>query len=295
MSRSLYVTAPAKVNLHLAVGQARPDGFHDVTGVFHVLELADVLEVVEAERFSFSCSVDLGVADSENLVVRAVRAMEQAFSLPARVSIHLIKRIPHGAGLGGGSSDAAGAIAALAHVWGARRDDPRCLAVAASIGSDVPFFLLADAALMAGRGDELTRILPPLSVPLVVAKPLESVPTPLAYRTFDSDPVAPASPAPVVEALVAGDVRALAGALANNLEPASVSLVPEIGRVLHELGASRGVLGARMSGSGSAVFALCENDAVAFELAEQCSRRDVWAVATALATSGLRVVEGADA
>lgn len=292
MTRRLVVEAPAKINLHLAVGPIRSDGYHALESVFHTVDLCDTLVVEEADEFSFRCASDLGVADEDNIVFRAAHSMAETFKRSPNVKIELVKRIPHGAGLGGGSSDAAATILALARLWGVPSDDERCLEVASTIGADVPFFLVGGAALMGGRGDELLESLPALGSPLVLVKPADSVSTPTAYRRFDESPMPPTSSEEIRAALRSGDAVAVGASLVNNMESAVAGFVPEIAQIVSRLAVLPGILGARMSGSGSAVFAICENESIAHEAAARESTRGNWAVATSLRASGIQVVEG---
>jgi len=287
----ITVTAPAKVNLHLAVGSVRPDGYHDLAGVFHTLALADELTLEPADALTFNCDVDLGIAEETNLAHRAAVGLSRAVGRPPEVAIGLTKRIPHGAGLGGGSSDAAGIIAGLAALWGLDRTDPRCLAVARSLGADVAFFLEpGGAALMTGRGDVLAQSLPALGgVPVALVRPPQPVPTSAAYAAFDTDPVAADPPDAVVAALSAGDPSALARALTNNLEQASSAVVPAVAEAIAWVRAWPGALGAAVAGSGSAVFAIVDTDEVASGICQAAERRGWWGMATRLGTHGVTV------
>ena len=122
----LRITAPAKINLHLAIGARRADGYHELVGVFHALELADGIWMEPADGLIVECDADVGAKPRHNLAYRAAEAMGAAFEREPAVRIVLEKRIPHGAGLGGGSSDAAAVIAGLATMWGVDAEDPRC-------------------------------------------------------------------------------------------------------------------------------------------------------------------------
>jgi 4-diphosphocytidyl-2-C-methyl-D-erythritol kinase len=147
---TVRVAAPAKVNLYLGVGPLMPDGYHAVDTVLHALELHDDVRVSAAPGFALSCHPDVGVPMADNLACRAAHALGEAFGRPVNAEVVLSKRIPHGAGLGGGSSDAAAVITGLARMWGVGPTDDRCVAAAATIGADVPFFLYGGAALMTG-------------------------------------------------------------------------------------------------------------------------------------------------
>jgi len=287
----LKVFAPAKVNLHLAVGRLREDGYHELTGVFHALELADEVSLEPAESLELMCDADLGIEPEDNIALRAAVAMGREFGRAPLVRIGLMKRVPHGAGLGGGSSDAAAVIAGLATMWNAETTDVRCVAAAAGVGADVPFFLVpGGAALMTGRGDRVARELVPLGgTPVVLVRPPLPVSTAAAYRAFDAAPVAAEEPDAAIAALETGDVTALGRALANNLEAASAAVVPEVADALAWTRTATGVLGAAVAGSGSAVFAIVESDHAAAAIARAAEDRGWWSAATRLGASGVRV------
>lgn len=285
------VQAPAKVNLFLGVGEVLPDGYHAVTTVMHAIDLRDEVVIRTAGVPSLTCIPDVGVPVERNLAWRAAEALGDEFGREPRVEITLTKSTPHGAGLGGGSSDAAAVIAGLAHLWGAERDDERCIRAARAIGADVAFFLGGTGcALMTGRGDVLERELPGLDAHVLVVRPLKPVPTVAAYAAFDADPVAPGAPDPVLAAIEAHDTAAVASALANNLEKAAISVVPAIADALAYVQELPGALGGAVSGSGSAVFAICDSAEVAEKGAADARLRGWWGQATRLRPSGVDVV-----
>jgi 4-diphosphocytidyl-2-C-methyl-D-erythritol kinase len=289
---SLTVTAPAKVNLCLGVGAIRADGFHSVETILHTLRLADTLTLTPADDLRVTCDRDLGIPARSNLAYKAAEAFSAGFDVDVLLDIHIEKRIPSGAGLGGGSSDAAAVLAGLAHWAGLPRDDGRLVAIAAGLGADVPFFLQGGAALMAGRGDELVRHLIPLAVDVVLLKPSASVPTAEAYRAFDGAPEPAPSCEPVVDALARQDSRALAESLSNNMTAASQTLVPEIADALGFLGEQSGVFGRAMAGSGSAVFGLCDSTTTAETIAARAAERGWWSAATRTSANGPMITQG---
>jgi len=285
----ITVSAPAKVNLHLAVGSVRTDGYHDLTGVFHTLELADTVRIVPASSLTLDCDSDLGVAAEDNLAYLAAVRFADAVGRMPNVAISLLKSIPHGAGLGGGSSDAAAVIAGLALLWGVDAADPRRIAAAQSLGADVPFFLTpGGAALMVGRGDVVARALPALAgVPVAIVRPQQPVPTSAAYAAFDAEPIIGASPDAVVAALESSDVGALALALSNNLENASSAVVPAVAEAIAWMRTQPGVRGAAVAGSGSAVFAIVTSDEHAQQIRSAAEARGWWGASTRLAGHGV--------
>lgn len=291
VTRPVRVAAPAKVNLHLAVGSLRADGYHRLDSVFHSLELIDELTIADAPALSFRCTPDVGVPAEQNLAVRAARAFAHLLGREPGARVELQKSIPYGAGLGGGSSDAAATILGLAHLWGVSRDDPRCLEAAVTVGADVPFFLTGGAALMTGRGDVLARRLPASDAPIVLVRPDRPVSTAAAYQAYDALPQQPAPPDAVISALESRDVRSLGAALDNNLQAAAISLVPEIGEVLEWLAGRGGICGVAVAGSGSTVFGVVESAQMAHDSAEAARARGWWSAATSLSREGARVLD----
>jgi 4-diphosphocytidyl-2-C-methyl-D-erythritol kinase len=182
--RTAELLAHAKVNLFLAVGARRADGYHEVTTVLQALELTDGLVVDSAGvggEVSLTCTPDLGVADEENLAWRAADAWRRETGIGARVRLE--KRVPSGAGLGGGSADAAAVLAALGAAGDADPGLP--LRLAAGLGADVPFFLGPGTALMGGRGDELLEVLPTPAIDIVLVNPGVPAPTSAVYALLD--------------------------------------------------------------------------------------------------------------
>jgi 4-diphosphocytidyl-2-C-methyl-D-erythritol kinase len=288
----LTITAPAKVNLFLGIGSVRPDGHHDLTSVFQTLELHDTVHLTPADELSLTCDTELDLAPEHNLAHRAACAFSEAFEVDVLIDIAIEKSVPAGAGLAGGSSDAAAVLAGLAHWANLPADDTRLHRVARSLGADVPFFLYGGAALMRGRGDDLVRHLP--NVPFDVALIMPDVPvsTAAAYRAFDSDPQPVGDLRGVTDSLRVGpDIAGLGRALYNNMTKASVSLVPEVGEALEWMKAQQGVLGALMSGSGSSVFAVCSDAAAARRIAVNAGERGMWSAATTARPTGVHVTE----
>lgn len=288
----LRIIAPAKVNLFLGVGRLRADGYHDVDTVLHAIDLCDEITIEESRTLAVTCSPDVGVAPEANLVHRAAVALAVALGRTPDVSITVEKRIPHGAGLGGGSSDAAGTIAGLATLWGVDPLSETCVRVASTLGADVPFFLEhTGAALMTGRGDVTEQVLDGMGdTPVVLVKPAAAVPTALAYRAFDADPVEPGGSGIVVDAIVDQDPRALATSLRNNMTAAAMSVTPDVGVVLEWLRGRDGVLGAQVAGSGSAVFGICESESAAQAACVSAGQRGWWSESTGLRARGVVVL-----
>jgi len=256
---ALLVRCPAKVNLHLEVVRRRPDGYHDIDTVMQAIDLHDDLRVEPADDLTLTCSDPALPTDERNLVLRAALALHEAAGSRAGARLSLTKRIPDRAGLGGGSSDAAGALAGLNALWGLGLPRGALGDVAARVGSDVAFFLTGGAARCTGRGEVVERIPTAWQPRFALVCPDVGVSTPEAYGRL-SFPLTPPGPdgTMLCRRLIAGDVAGVGSALFNRLERPAFDMHPALreGKArLAETGAFAGVL---MSGSGSALFGLCE-------------------------------------
>ncbi len=289
-SVGIVVEAPAKVNLHLGVGRLRPDGFHAVETVLQTIDLTDSVSLRPSKVFRLVCHPDLEIPAKHNLAWRAAMLLAQRVGRDPLVEIELTKAIPMGAGLGGGSSDAAAVIAGLAGIWGmGETGDPLLAEIAAGIGADVPFFLHGGTALFTGRGDEFVRRVEAPALDIVIVKPSESVRTAAAYVEYDYAPVPASRPEALIAACESGDVACVAAALANNMERAAVTLVPEVADALAWVRGAEGVLGAIVAGSGSAVFGVCKSSQVAEDAASEARLFGWWSVAARSRESGVCV------
>lgn len=286
---SIDLLAPAKLNLHLGIHPGRDErGYHKADSVMIGVALADCLHIEQASELSLTTSVDCGVPQERNTVFRAARALCQALDHSEGYAIHVEKHVPSQAGMGGASSDAASTILGLCRLWDVDPLDERVVAVARSIGADVPFFLTMQPALLVGAGDVLAQTFPDVDdVPIVLVRPDVGVSTVEAYRSFDADPIDPPRPDAMCAALQAGDVQAIARALYNNLEPAANRLAPETAVVRTWLAAQPGVMAAQLTGSGSCVFGICESHEVAQRIARDTQeQRNWWACATTTVGAG---------
>lgn len=181
----LNFSAPAKLNLSLRVLGKRGDGFHEIDTIMVKLPgLADSLEFREADEFSFQCDDPTVPSDETNLVVKAVRAYENATGMKCQWQIFLRKVVPHGAGLGGGSSDAATTLLALNQLNDFTLSPEVLHKIASPLGSDIPFFLTTGASRCTGRGEQISAIASPPRLPVLLLKPAFSVPTPDAYSRW---------------------------------------------------------------------------------------------------------------
>ncbi|MGW1144029.1 4-(cytidine 5'-diphospho)-2-C-methyl-D-erythritol kinase [Streptomyces sp. NPDC002454] len=272
---TVTVRVPAKVNVQLAVGAARPDGFHDLANVFLAVGLYDEVTAAPAEELRITCTgpdADQVPLDRSNLAARAALLLAERFGREPRVHLHIAKDIPVAGGMAGGSADAAGALVACDALWGTGASRAELLELCAELGSDVPFSLVGGAALGTGRGE----LLEPLEVGgdfwWVFAAAEGGLSTPAVYREFDRLTAATAVPAPaaapaLLEALRSGDAVALAGALANDLQPAALSLFPSLAHTL-AAGVEAGALAALVSGSGPTTAFLVKDEGAGRTVAE---------------------------
>ena len=266
----ITASAYAKLNLYLDVVARRPDGFHDIETVMQQISLADTfsLSFDLNEHRKFSGNISLGLGD-DNLCWKAVRYFYEALhEEPCNIGINLFKRIPIGAGMGGGSADAAAILKILNKKNGFPFTVPQLCEIGASVGSDVPFCVLGGTAHAAGKGEILTPIPAETVLHYVVCKPDVFVSTPDMYRRIDELGIRPKLNADaMLSAIVSSDLREIAAAMYNAFEAPAIAFAPEIGIVKQKL-LDVGALNAMMTGSGSAVFGLYENAetaALAFE------------------------------
>lgn len=266
---SLKLVAPAKVNLYLNVKGRREDGYHEVSTVMHTLMLHDILrmklvegtgEPVKLTSRSYENLSVLDVDPEHNIVTKAIVRLAEAFGRELgkdeTVRVHLEKHIPAQAGLGGGSSDAAAALIGAAILWQESVLDPKIEQVAATLGADVSFFLKGGCALYDGVGEHFVHALKATNDFVVVVKPEEGVSTAEAYRKLDEKPC----PVSKEDAEAAESAQyAMSVPLINNMAQAGEELNPQVRTVREWLAAQPGVAKAMMSGSGSAVFAICNS------------------------------------
>ncbi|MGH2491478.1 MAG: 4-(cytidine 5'-diphospho)-2-C-methyl-D-erythritol kinase [Candidatus Limnocylindria bacterium] len=186
MTRAVTLLAPAKINLALAVTGKRDDGFHELRSVFATIDIADRVRIAPHRRLEVRIAPDVGAPRGEDLASKAVRAMAAATGLEPAAFVHIRKRIPVAAGLGGGSSDAAAVLRALATMW--QRDDVDLNALAATVGSDVPFFVSgARVAFVTGRGDRVDPLPDPLEINIVIVRSRVRLATKDIFAALRSD------------------------------------------------------------------------------------------------------------
>jgi 4-diphosphocytidyl-2-C-methyl-D-erythritol kinase len=260
-SEVLRVKAPAKINLILAVGARRPDGFHHLETIFQTIDLCDELSFQKtAGPFRITCNDPDVPTDASNLIWKAFELLQKNKKISCGCEVMLKKKIPMGAGLGGGSSDAAATLLALDQLWETHSTPAELENLAAQLGSDVPFFLRGGTALGKGRGEILEALPKAPELFLVVALPEARISTPWAYARLDELPDRHFfSIAPMLEALKKENISEIARSLGNSFEEALFPALPVLANLKKKL-LALGALGASLSGSGSAMFGLYENE-----------------------------------
>ncbi|MFM8414821.1 MAG: 4-(cytidine 5'-diphospho)-2-C-methyl-D-erythritol kinase [Planctomycetota bacterium] len=278
--------APAKLNLSLAVLARRPDGFHEIESLLVPVDLADTLTVRAGGPPGIRLSVQFGgllasdrgqplardvPTDATNLVVRAATALASVAGIEPALDIELVKRVPSGAGLGGGSSDAATVLALAAKAWNLGWPTERLADLGATIGSDVPWFFAGTAAIAAGRGERIAPVppLPPLFG--VIACPTEGLSTAAVYRGCTPEPERAGEAGQLARALATGGFESALHLLHNSLEAPARSLCGSIEQLLADLRQAGGLC-PRLTGSGSACFTLCRTAAEARAIAVHLAR-----------------------
>ncbi len=257
----LCIEARAKINLGLEVRGERPDGYHEIRSLMQSVRLADRIELTLAPRggLSLRCPNSGLPADEGNLVLRAARLLRERTGVAGGARIVLRKRIPIGAGLGGGSSDAAATLVGLNRLWGLGMSPADLESLGSEIGADVPFCIRGGTQLVRGKGERLTRLPSLPRQPVLIVFPLIGISTASVYRDrrLALTPRGPLSKLPYCDLTTRLGVVDCIAKLRNDLEPIVVMRHPRVGRIMREIGALAPAV-VRVSGSGSSLFVLGE-------------------------------------
>ena len=271
---SVTVAVPAKINLCLGVGPARPDGFHSLATVYQAVDLHDEVRATLRDDGDVTVTVHTDMdarveaasvpQDHDNLAVRAARALQEATGATDGVDLAIRKVIPVAGGMAGGSADAAATLVACNELWGTGLSRGDLDTIAAGLGSDVPFLLHGGTALGAGRGETVSPVLARGGYHWVFATAAQGLSTASVYAQFDLlnqglTVLEPQVPDALMTALRAGDPHELGPCLSNDLTEAALSLRPELADTL-EIGLEAGALAAIVSGSGPTTIFLAEDD-----------------------------------
>ena len=279
--------APAKLNLYLHITGKQPDGYHLLDSLVAFTDIGDEVVLEPADAFSFTITGPMaGRLNDEpqdtNLVVRAARQLAATLDRELDFKLALIKNLPVASGIGGGSSDAAAALRLVASHYNIAADDPRVVAIAAALGSDIPSCLAMQSCYLCGTG-AVTEPAPILPVtPVVLVNPNQPLPTPAVYKARQGNftPVARLAHAPASSLELAEMLRSRG----NDLTEAACSLRPVIRKVLTALELTPGCLLAQMSGSGATCFGFYDSEPAARLAASHLAENhaDWWVQASTL-------------
>jgi len=283
VTRAVTLLAPAKINLALAVTGKRDDGYHELGSVFATIDLADRVRVAPHRRLEVRIAPDVGAPPSEDLASRAVRAMATATGREPTAFVHIRKRVPVAAGLGGGSSDAGAVLRALASIW--KRKDVDLVSLAATIGSDVPFFVTgARVAFVGGRGERVDPLPDPAATHVVVVRSHARLATKDVFAELKTpDRGAAAAVEALRDALARGTVtpQLLRDNARNDLLGPAERLCPAIADARSR--AAEHSIALALSGSGPTLFAVADDRRDALRMARILRRLGLLANAHTMA------------
>ncbi|MEK6756791.1 MAG: 4-(cytidine 5'-diphospho)-2-C-methyl-D-erythritol kinase [Bacteroidota bacterium] len=267
----MKLRAYAKINLGLHVVGKRPDGYHNIETVFHQVDLFDEIEIVQSEEeIHFTSDAPELRSDSSNLCIRAVNLLRDITGVHTGVEITLKKRIPIGAGLGGGSTDSAAVLKGLSKMWALDVTDDELMTVSASLGSDVPYFMVGGTAYATGRGEILEPL--DLAIPfwILLVTPALHVSTTWAYTSLKPAQTIQRENLPILLRTNINNAPILREKLRNEFEPVVFGNYPEVQQIKETL-LNRGAELALMSGSGSSVFGFFGHESTVQKLAADLS------------------------
>ncbi len=287
----IRLRAPAKINLFLEPLHKRTDGFHEILSVMHAIDFCDVISIALCQSgIEVECPHPDVPSGRENLVWRAAEAFASACGIEPGVRITIAKQIPLGGGLGGGSSDAASVLTGMNELYGRRLDRARLAQVAATLGSDVSFFLWGGTALCRGRGERVEPLRPAPQFWVVLVVPPIHVSTKKVYETLRISLTTQHSPSMVLQSINRDDLFLLFQSLHNGLEKTVLSTVPSLCRVWEEV-VAEGLPHPQLAGSGSTLYGVCRTEAGAADVSGRLQRRLPRDVRVVVASSRLTGAE----
>ena len=278
----MQIQAPAKINLYLEIVGKRPDGYHNLQSIMHTVSLFDILYFEDDASIKLTCSDATLPVDKTNLIYKTVVKMQKAFGINKGIKIHLVKNIPTGAGLGGGSSDAAATIIALNKIWNLNKTKVELEAFASTIGADVPFFLTGGTAIVEGIGEKITKINVKNKYHFVLVKPGFGVSTAWAYSQVKL-PLTNIDKIGSISKVLTEDVLTTSVAkqfFFNRFEEfvfPKYREIEDIKKYLESFGCA-----SLMSGSGATIFALASSNKQSVDLVEKLKKCgwNAWAVSS---------------
>jgi 4-diphosphocytidyl-2-C-methyl-D-erythritol kinase len=273
----LVFKTPAKINLGLFIIGKRPDGYHDLETLFQMVSLCDTVELESLEnKVELVCDDSRVPTDETNLMTRAARLLQERFPDRSGLGCRMVlkKKIPMGAGLGGGSGNAAGILMGLNRLWDLKLQRAELSRIAAQLGSDIPFFLCAPSALGEGRGERLTALQSPKKFHVILVFPRVSMATAEVYQALNFNLTKNSKNIKILrEFFSQSNIISLGAHLHNDLEPVVIERLPVVVSIKQKL-SSLNADGTLLSGSGSVVFGIFENSQVAQEAYFRCCEED---------------------
>jgi 4-diphosphocytidyl-2-C-methyl-D-erythritol kinase len=269
------IKSPAKINIGLKIIAKRPDGYHNLESVFQEISLYDDIYIEKRKTgIRFSCNDPAIPSDDRNLCIRAFRLLQKSYGVKEGVDIRLVKKIPVGAGLGGGSSNSAACLKAFSKIFNLNLEFKDLMNHASRLGSDVPFFITGKTALVTGRGEVVTPIHFPVDYQILLAYPDLTVSTAEVFKNFEFGlteiPVGIKFEAVIFRVKTLEDLNRY---FYNDLEPIVQRLYPEVSELRRRL-QDTGAKFVSMSGSGSAVYALFEPEKDLEKIAKEQFKND---------------------
>jgi 4-diphosphocytidyl-2-C-methyl-D-erythritol kinase len=259
--------SPSKINLFLRVTARRPDGFHDLASLFHVIDLGDYMSFAKSSsetKDTLICNDPTIPTDESNLVIKALNLFRAKTGITQRFWIELDKRVPHGAGLGGGSGNAATTLFAANKLCGSPATEAELLEWSGEIGSDISVFFSKGAAYCTGRGEIVEDVEPPLDLAtkMLLVKPPAGCSTPAVFKALDLDSRSKADPLELMKGL--SETGCSETVCINDLEAPAFTVLPELAELKEKLKAATDDAVVFMSGSGSTIVVIGDDQVPAF-------------------------------
>ena len=277
---NITVSANAKINLFLDITGKRPDGYHNISSVMHSLDLHDSINLSSNNtgEITITSTHPYIPKDERNIAYKAAAKFLSEINSQKGVSINIVKRIPIGGGLGGSSTDGAAVLQGLNYIFGKPFSEEELIKIGASLSADIPFCLKKGAALCEGIGEILTPLPTFTCCYVAIINPRFSLNTKMMYERYDNETdVSHPSPASMMDALKNNSVEDAAKCLYNAFEPPAISINSAIGAFKERL-LAEGAKGALMSGSGSCVYGLFDNQSACMAVCEKLSSEKIYAV-----------------
>jgi 4-diphosphocytidyl-2-C-methyl-D-erythritol kinase len=279
----MFAKAYGKVNLCLDVVEKRPDGYHELDSIMAPIDLYDDISFTLSDTMSFTCTPDIRIRAENNSITKAVAAMRAKYGFTDQFAIHLTKRIPSQAGLGGGSSDAAAVINWLDQHYNYGMSDQEKIDLGVKIGADVPFCLFRKPARVQGIGEKLEFFDVSLPMWIVLVQPHRGVSTKQAFASLQFDTILHPDPISVKTALSGNNYPLFLISLGNSLEANAVRMVPDIDQLKHRL-LRLGCDKALMTGSGSVVMGFTQHEEIADRAVRNLKHQYRFAIKTKIVT-----------